>query len=263
MAGAGALHGPRQQRRAGHGAAAHPGRRERARGGRAVDDRRLLERQPDGSWLARDEPHFGFATAVGFRVLSEDELRNLRAPTTTPALPPGNTRSPPLPIDRPDSSTPGLEAAPPAAGTPGLEAAPPLTAQDLIIEQRNSEILGDNLRARGIQPPDAPDGGPTTYEPHHIVPSRAGGERMDAIRDKLIGLDVNLNGADNGVWLPSARSPDGAGGAHHPRLNNDTYNDAVSQELRGVTTRVQAISVLADIAARLRTGDFPGVRPRP
>jgi hypothetical protein len=178
-------------------------------------------------------------------------------PPAPPAGPPPLTPPPNL-VDKPGSQTPPSLAQQPAG--PIVEVypmGPPLTVDDLIIESRNSQILGDNLRAAGVEPPDS------TYEPHHIVPSRAGGARMDAIRNLLADVGVGLNDAPNGTWVPSARSAEDAPGAYHPRLNNDVYNDAVIQELTGVTTKEQAINILADIAARLATGDFPGVRPRP
>jgi hypothetical protein len=50
-------------------------------------------------------------------------------------------------------------AAAPAVGTPGLEAPPPLTIDVLIMEQRNSALLGESLRAADVNPPDLrPDG---------------------------------------------------------------------------------------------------------
>jgi A nuclease family of the HNH/ENDO VII superfamily with conserved AHH len=220
---------------------------------------RVYDRLPDGSWQSREGGYVGFPVEMGFRVLSDEELRNLRAPISTPALPPRNSSPPPLPVggDERDNGTPGYGAAPPAVGTPGMGAAPPVTVDDLIIERRNSEILGGNLEAAGQARPEG-------YEAHHIVPSRAGGQDMEQLRQRLGDLGLNLNEAANGVWLPGVGAPDDATGAYHPRLNNTEYNEAVLNAFRGVTTLERARQVLADIGSQLQQGGnaFPGIRPR-
>jgi hypothetical protein len=216
---------------------------------------RVFDRMPDGSWQAREGGYVGFPVEMGFRVLSDAELRNLRAPITTPALPPGNTTLPPLPIDRPDSSTPGLEAAPPVAGTPGLPAAPTVTVDDLIMERsraeqqrfRNALIDG----ARAIDPNFDPAG----YEAHHIVPLNEYPE-LNGIRERLAGWGIELDDASiNGVLSP--RSPDvGPGTVHADTQRNETYRDAILDRFRNVTTRERAIEVLDGIKQDLRNGTF-------
>lgn len=67
----------------------------------------------------------------------------------------------------------------------------------------------------------------------------------------------------NGVWLPGPNSSTDATEAYHRTLNNTDYNQAVVDLFRNVTTVDDAKDVLANIASRLKTGDFPGVRPRP
>lgn len=195
-------------------------------------------------------------------MLSDAERDRIGAPMINlpPALPPSGT--PPLPLpdwaDRPDPSPPGYPAATPMP--PPLEGSPiqPLSPEDLIIEQSNSKILGDSLRAGGESPPA--DG----YEAHHMVPSNAGGPAMDALRSRLAGMGLDLNTAANGVWLPGSDSTPVVGEpAYHPRLNNTEYLSAVDDAFRNVTTVDQALAVLADIKSQLQNGTFPGIRPRP
>jgi A nuclease family of the HNH/ENDO VII superfamily with conserved AHH len=97
-----------------------------------------------------------------------------------------------------------------------------------------------------------------------MVPSKAGGPAMQAIRDKLAVLELDLNDAANGVWLPGPRSTEAPGEpAYHPRLTNDKYNEAMIKLLNPVATKQEAIRVLAEIATMLQSREFPGVRPRP
>jgi A nuclease family of the HNH/ENDO VII superfamily with conserved AHH len=235
---------------------------------------RVVDVQGNAQWM-RAQGLFDFEQAQQLangwnsqrEMLTPEEVQRLTAPTTLPMQPPGNTSPPPLPADtnNPQPGTPGYVAAPPAGpSVETLPAAPPVTANDLIIEQRNSQILGDNLRAAGVHPPDAPNGGDTNYEAHHIVPSRAGGSDMDVIRDRLVNeWKIDLNSAANGVWLPGPNAPVDAPEAYHRTLNNRDYNEAVISELSQATSRDDAIRILADIAHRLRERDFPGATGRP
>jgi len=194
-------------------------------------------------------------------VLSDDDLRRLQAPTITPGTPlrPESTPgvAPASDRDR-NTSTPGLETGP-AAG-PSVTTTPitPIDARDLIVDKSNSQALGENLRNAGDYPPKGYEG----YEPHHMVPSNAGGPAMEAVRQRLQSFGINLNDAVNGVWLPTSRSAEGAPGAYHPRLNNDEYNRAIEQAFRNVTTRQDAEATLRDIKTQLQNETFPGVRPR-
>jgi hypothetical protein len=195
----------------------------------------------------------------GRSMLSDEERDRIGAPLTTPIKP---QQTPPLvtPIptdnDRPPP-LPGFEGQAPTGPTITTTPADPQNWRDLIIDKRNSEILGDNLRAGGIDKPAI------GYEAHHIVPSEAGGPRMDALRAKLLLLDIKLNDATNGVWLPGPGASRDATEAYHRTLNNTDYNNAVDDVFKGVLTREQAISALRDISSQLKDGSFPGVRPRP
>jgi A nuclease family of the HNH/ENDO VII superfamily with conserved AHH len=216
----------------------------------------LYERQSDGSWLARDEPHFGFATEMGFRVLSQDELARLRAPIATPVSPPPPPPTPPVPVDRIDASTPGREAAPPAGPNIGtLPAAPPMTVADLLMERSRAEqqrfrnALIDEVRS------NSPDFDPRGYEAHHILPLAEYPE-LNSLRDRLAGWGIDLNDpAINGVLLPGSAEV-GQGTVHSDTQRNEHYRDAIRDQFKDVTTRQEAVDALAKIKEELRNGTF-------
>lgn len=140
-----------------------------------------------------------------------------------------------------------------------LPVADPLTIDDQVVTRNPGDArrLAENLTHAGLPQPGA------GYQPHHIVPVDAGGPAMNAVREKLQALGININDAVNGAWLPGPKADADAPGAYHPRLNNDMYNGAIIAEFSRVITREDAIGVLSDIKTQLQEGDFPGVRPRP
>ena len=207
----------------------------------------------------------GTWTTVGrFVPLSDTERAEMLRPTTTPAQPQPPQSPPPLPASHESSQplpgyTPEGVQQPTVIGTP---AAPQPTWEDLVIEASNSEKLGQNMRDVGRTPPLDSDGNELPgYIPHHMLPSEKWAE-LDPLRDRFAAWNIDLNSADNGVWLPGYRSPTDALGSYHESLHNGDYRDAFRDAFRGVTTREEAVSVLADIRSQLQEGSFPGSRPR-
>jgi hypothetical protein len=176
---------------------------ERVRFERSHDQwygRQLELDQTTGQWeVARTDVAL-YQTPTGFAVLSDKQLALLRPQITTPALPPGNSSPPRLPVPTPDrdNGTPGYVATPPVAGTPGLPAAPPLTPQDLIIESR--QRADDAWRANpNLRSPTAldgtSDGGPGQWG---YSPTRTGGE---AYQEQITGVPRGVEYNVNGVWF--------------------------------------------------------------
>ncbi|HUG23539.1 AHH domain-containing protein, partial [Piscinibacter sp.] len=217
----------------------------------------LQQRDANGDWQTVRNGVALYHTGTRFAVLSDEELQCLRAPVINvpPTVPQGTPGYLPANDEQLDGRTPGYGASPEVG--PEFTATPMdgMSIEDLLIFKRDSAILGTNLSATG-------ELGRVGDEAHHIVPSRAGGARMQAVRQLLTGLGVDLNSAVNGVWLPGANAPDDATGAYHPRLNNDDYNRAIEKAFIGVTTREQAEDALQRIKGQLQDGAFPGVRPR-
>jgi hypothetical protein len=217
----------------------------------------LEKRDPtSGEWSSQIAQ--GIRNGASFEVLTPDQLARLQGPLTTPITPPQPSGPPPSPIwvdnNRPN---PGYVAAPSGPTTLVTPAAPQPTAADLILNKTNADKLAENLEKAGKPKPAA------GYQPHHMVPSRDGGPAMQAIRDKLALLDLDLNDAANGIWLPCAKAPADATEAYHPRLTNDVYNEEVVFLLSNATTKEDAVRILETIASQLQANTFPGVRPRP
>ena len=87
-------------------------------------------------------------------------------------------------------------------------------------------------------------------------------ERADALRRRLRDLNIDINSAENGVFLPQ-KPGSAAPGAYHPSLNNDDYYRQLKRDFRGINTRSDAIEVLSDIRRQLLNGTYPGSKPVP
>jgi Restriction endonuclease fold toxin 5 len=204
---------------------------------------RMYDRMPDGSWQAREGGYVGFAVEMGFRVLSEEELRNLRAPITTPALPPGNTSPPPLPVRGRDgdNGTPGYMATPPAVGTPGMAAAPPVMVDDLITESR---IVGPLPPG---QVPVGGNGGPGSWvqveetmsasaRDHQAAATGAPPGSGYAVTNPNTGKEVVFDGYSNGALIDAKDryaqfiNKDGSGFNEWFRGQDGLRDEAIRQE---------------------------------
>lgn len=123
---------------------------------------------------------------------------------------------------------------------------------DYLMDRRASDILSGNLQAAGVARPADTDA-------HHIVPY--GDSRAAGIRQLLERFDIDINSADNGVFLPN--KPDSAApGSYHPRLNNRDYYDQLREDFIGVSSRQEAQDVLSRIRSQLLNGTYPGSRAR-
>lgn len=129
----------------------------------------------------------------------------------------------------------------------------PSEDDDEPIFRTPSQILADNLVNSGVpRPPDT--------AAHHIVAH--GDYRMRRIRELLSRLGIDINSAENGVFLPN-KPGSTAPGAYHPSLHSSEYYNAVEQEFDGIESREEAIFVLNRIRRRLINGTFPGSKPVP
>jgi hypothetical protein len=101
---------------------------------------RLLERDPvTGDWQVLRDDVREYQQPTGFAILSDEQLRNQQQPITTPALPPGDSSPPPLPVqgnEREGNVLPGAPATPPAMPTIESYPAEQMRLDDLIIESR-------------------------------------------------------------------------------------------------------------------------------
>lgn len=130
------------------------------------------------------------------------------------------------------------------------ESAPPTTiAPDECPEEDGGETtwesgdpssrqLGSNLGA----PPAT--GGP--YDAHHIVPGKAA--RGSSARVKLLQYYVDINDADNGLWLDRIR---------HRCQHTNVYYDEVNSRIEQATDQTSLRDILRQIADEIRAGTFP------
>jgi len=78
---------------------------------------------------------------------------------------------------------------------------------------------------------------------HHIV--AYGSKKAADARDILKKWEIDINSADNGVFLPEP---------YHWRVHTDAYYQAVARSLRGAASRDEALEVLNDFRTRLQAG---------
>jgi hypothetical protein len=124
---------------------------------------------------------------------------------------------------------------------------------DNLMFKRPSDILGNNLEAAGYSRPEG-------TAAHHIVPY--GDQRAQNVRDKLADLGIDLNSANNGVFLPQVPGS-AAPGAYHPSLNSDAYNNQLRRDFERVNSRQRALDTLGNIRGQLLNGTYPGSKPVP
>jgi len=117
------------------------------------------------------------------------------------------------------------------------------------ISKPSSRQLGTNLEAAGAPRP------PGTAA-HHIVAGNSRGAQ-DA-RETLDELDIDINEAGNGVFLPANRgSPNPDSAATHSTLHTDAYYNEVNRILGGAETREEALEALEYIRTKLQSGWSP------
>jgi hypothetical protein len=138
-------------------------------------------------------------TAQGFVVLTDEQRARYGSGSATPAAPEPQPSTLPLPAwaDRPEA-LPGFAPVTEKTPTPGYAAAPQPTAQDLIIESRqsahNAWLANPNLRdpANTV---GSTDGGPGQWR---YSPMRTGGETY---QEQVTGVPRGVEYQVNGVWF--------------------------------------------------------------
>lgn len=93
-------------------------------------------------------------------------------------------------------------------------------------------------------------------EAHHMV---AGTDRRAGeARAALERFEIDINSADNGVFLPAnLGTPNAEGLAVHRAVHTDAYFRAVNALLGQATTRGEVLEALAYVRSRLLSGGFP------
>lgn len=122
---------------------------------------------------------------------------------------------------------------------------------DPILRNAHTAKLRDALNVEQIaagQPPD-----PEDCDAHHIVPKREGrlwaAESADAARSVLESCQIDLDSADNGIYLPNKISGSQCKGSYHKTLHTARYYKDIAQRLgkarkygcKNVTNELRAI----------------------
>ena len=113
------------------------------------------------------------------------------------------------------------------------------------LSKPSSRKLRKNLVKAGVKEPDYP------HAAHHIVAGNS--PKAEEAREILLKYGIDINDAENGVFLPTVKD---VGGAYHPSLHTDQYYRKVTEELYAATSREDAIDILSDIAEQLMEGTF-------
>jgi A nuclease family of the HNH/ENDO VII superfamily with conserved AHH len=189
-----------------------------------------------------------------YEALSPEELDRLRQPLINVPPPPLPPLPGLLPPPVPDNSIlPGTSTQPnnlPPLG--GFQIAPPQTIDDLITE--SSRRLDANMRDAGeVKPPG--------YEPHHMIPEND--SNYADLRGRMAALGFDIDGAQNGVYLPGPNASTDASETYHRNLHNPEYRREIESRFEFVTTREEALAAWEQIRTELENGTFPGTRPRP
>ena len=111
----------------------------------------------------------------------------------------------------------------------------------------SSRVLRKNMKKAGIEEPNYPNAA------HHII---AGGDkRAKKLRDMLKEYGIDINSADNGVFLPTEKNVSEA--AYHRKLHTDKYYKNVEKAFEDVASKEDIIYILHEIREQLLNGTFP------
>ncbi|MBL8299990.1 MAG: RHS domain-containing protein [Rhodanobacteraceae bacterium] len=118
----------------------------------------------------------------------------------------------------------------------------------------DAEILAKNLTDCGSARPSS------RHKAHHIVMSNSNDPKMKALREKMgkNGLDIDINDARNGVWLPETsgdRLPGSTKTAHKGEgVHGQDYKNKVYQKLMGAKNQDEFYKGLAELKSDLEGG---------
>jgi len=123
----------------------------------------------------------------------------------------------------------------------------------LGLDTRSDAIkLAENLSACGDSRPNS------RHRAHHIIMSNSTDPKMVALRDKMKVLGIDINSAENGVWLPETvadRLPGSTKTAHKGEgVHGQDYQNTLHELLIDANTKEEFLSRLADMKQKLEGG---------
>ena len=94
---------------------------------------------------------------------------------------------------------------------------------------------------------------------HHIVFSNSTDTRMKWLRRRMGRLGVDVNSADNGIYLPTSSAVKDAAGTSlpaHSKIHTEIYKQNVFDRLKNITDRTGFENELRNIASDISSGSF-------
>ncbi|EHK4162601.1 AHH domain-containing protein [Salmonella enterica] len=94
---------------------------------------------------------------------------------------------------------------------------------------------------------------------HHIVMSNSTDPRMVALQNKMKTLGIDINTAENGIFLPSnskVQLPKGSTLPNHASIHTNSYKQKVFDRLNSINNSKDFLSELNKINSEIAGGIF-------
>ncbi len=94
---------------------------------------------------------------------------------------------------------------------------------------------------------------------HHIVMSNSSDVRMVALQTKMERLRIDINGAENGIFLPSyskVKLPPGSTLPNHASIHTNAYKQKVFDRLVDINNSSDFLTELNKINSEIARGIF-------
>lgn len=126
------------------------------------------------------------------------------------------------------------------------------TIESILKGRSNSDILRSNLKKSGISTPKY------CNNAHHIVPVNddTKSKVVSKCRKILSDFGIDINSADNGVFLPVEDLEGLNKPINHRKIHTNKYYENLYIELKKCKTKESLIETLHDIRDKILTGEF-------
>ncbi|PWV99280.1 RHS repeat-associated core domain-containing protein, partial [Mangrovibacter plantisponsor] len=117
----------------------------------------------------------------------------------------------------------------------------------------DAKVLRENMEIAGKNVPGYKNSA------HHIVMSNSADPRMMSLRNKMDELGIDINSANNGVYLPTStkvKNNADTSAIAHSKVHTNTYKENVYNRLKDVNNKNDFERALNDIASELSKGIF-------
>jgi hypothetical protein len=203
----------------------------------ALDDVPPLAGTAGGDW----QPASSGGPPMKWEIVPRDDATTGDTPAATADTDPSAAGT--LGFDFPTSPTSS------ALGPPGIDAInPDYTIENLLFGAIPGVGFGLNTASRSLSRALAAIGitRPLGFVTHHIVAVLD--KRALPAQGALERLGIEINDAENGVFLPTLQ---------HDHLHSNAYYTAINRALAGAKTKSEAEEILRSIARQLEEGTFP------